>query len=90
MSPIQLWVKGLHMVCRSDSTAPREVFQGDFLNYGVDYEGPVPLLESERVEVPETVCPLEMEEMGNIYQFSAQDGMSMDEIVEKYIDAVDF
>lgn len=27
MSPMQLWVKGLHMVCRSDSTAPREVFQ---------------------------------------------------------------
>jgi hypothetical protein len=56
----------------------------------VDYEGPVPLPESERVEVPETVCPLETEEMENIDQFSAQDGMSMDEIVEKYIGAVDF
>jgi hypothetical protein len=28
--------------------------------------------------------------MENIDQFSAQDGMSMDEIVEKYIGAVDF
>ena len=66
------------------------LFQGNFSNYGVDYEGPVPLPESETVEVPETVCPLETEEMENIDQFSAQNGMNMDEIVEKYIGAVDF
>ena len=54
------------------------------------YEGPVPLPESESVEVPETVCPLEAEQMENINQFFAQDGMNMDEIVEKYTGAVDF
>lgn len=33
------------------------MFQGDFTNYGIDWEGPVPEMSPDVVEVPETNCP---------------------------------
>ena len=33
------------------------MFWGDFTNYGIDWEGPVPETSPDVVEVPETNCP---------------------------------
>ena len=87
---MQLWVRGLHHVYNSGSTASREAFQNDFSNYGVDFEGPVPAQESENVEVPETICPIELEGADAMAQFSAREDMSIREIVDLYVNAVHF
>lgn len=33
------------------------MFQGGFSNYGIDWEGPVPEMSPDVVEVPVTNCP---------------------------------
>ena len=56
----------------------------------MDFEGPVPPHESESVEVPETHCPVHLERVEVMSQFSAPEGMAINEVVELFINAVKF
>lgn len=59
---MQLWISGLQEAW--NSLGPEgEVFQGDYSNYGIDWQGPVPEPCPDYVEVPETNCPFDEEEM---------------------------
>ncbi len=58
-------------------------------NYGIDLEGPVPPHESES-EVPETVCPLDLQGVEGMAQFVAPEGMLIHDVVELFINAVEF
>ena len=49
----------------------------------MDFEGPVPPQELESVEVPEIVCPLNLEDLNGMEQFVAAEGMEINEIVEQ-------
>lgn len=61
-TPMQLWISGLQEAW--NSLGPEgEVFQGDYSNYGIDWQGPVPEPCPDYVEVPETNCPFDEEEM---------------------------
>ena len=56
----------------------------------MDFEGRVPPQELESVEVPETVCPLNLEDLNGMEQFVAAEGVEINEIVELFINAVEF
>ncbi|CAH3188561.1 unnamed protein product, partial [Porites lobata] len=61
-TPMQLWISGLQEAW--GSLGPEgEVFQGDYSNYGIDWQGPVPEQCPDYVEVPDTNCPFTEEEM---------------------------
>ncbi|CAH3122845.1 unnamed protein product, partial [Porites lobata] len=61
-TPMQLWISGLQEAW--GFLGPEgEVFQGDYSNYGIDWQGPVPEQCPDYVEVPDTNCPFTEEEM---------------------------
>lgn len=56
----------------------------------MDFEGPVPPQSSDSVEVPETTCPPNLDEVQVMAQFSALEGMAIYDVVNLFINAVEF
>jgi len=60
-TPMQLWISGLQAAWGSQGPED-EVFQGDYANYGIDWQGPVPETSPDYVDVPDTNCPFTEEQ----------------------------
>lgn len=71
-SPMQLWISGLHMTNFGQtvlsSNVQEPLTEDEFNQYGIDWDGPVNTESNNFVEVPDTTCPLDNDNLQVLMQ----------------------
>lgn len=63
--------------------------QNDFSSYGIDWDGPVPAPSPDSVEVPETRCPINPEQIASMYPFYPPENAPVGDVIELFSRAVE-